>query len=459
MQDNNLPPAPQTTASGRRRPLFVGGLAVLLALGALGSIVGGILLLRSPSEGTPRLGLAIPAIALVAGLFMLLAWGTWRLKNWARTAVILLLLLGGAYYAVTVLFHALAQIFGGAQVVPLREMLAIGFNALLRVAVFGAIPGAILYGLVRYGSAFEETLSERQFVDRMVRYLLIAAASSAIVIVFLIILFTLRESWSAIREVGVGKMVGGMVWRPGSGATEATGQFGMFPMIIGSILSTFGAVVLGVPLSLGGAILLAEVAPQSVRELLRPAVELLAGIPSVVYGLFGMVVLAPLIRQIQVPYNTGYNILNASIILAIMILPTVTTIAEDAIRAVPRSYKEGSLALGATHWQTIRSVLLPAARSGILAAIILGIGRALGETMAVIMVMGNSIAMPKPLNANPLTLFLSSARTLTGNIAVEINYAAGVHRSALFFTGVLLFVMILLVNGLARYLMRERLQS
>jgi phosphate transport system permease protein len=142
-----------------------------------------------------------------------------------------------------------------------------------------------------------------------------------------------------------------------------------------------------------------------------------------------------------------------------MILPTVTNISEDAIRAVPKSYKEASLALGATHWQTIWSVMLPAARSGIVAAVILGIGRALGETMAIIMVIGNSIAMPSPLNQNPLTIFLSSARTLTGNIAVEINYAEGVHRSALFFTGVVLFVMILVVNTAARYLMRERLAS
>jgi phosphate transport system permease protein len=151
--------------------------------------------------------------------------------------------------------------------------------------------------------------------------------------------------------------------------------------------------------------------------------------------------------------------LNASIILAIMILPTVTNIARDAIRAVPNAYREGSLALGTTHWQTIRQVILPAARSGIVAAIILGIGRALGETMALIMVIGNSIAMPKPIDDNPLTLFLSTARTLTGNVAVEINYAAGAHRSALFFSGVLLFAMILAVNSLARYLMRERLAS
>jgi phosphate transport system permease protein len=227
-------------------------------------------------------------------------------------------------------------------------------------------------------------------------------------------------------------------------------------MIVGSILSTFGAVVLGIPISIGVAILLAEIAPFAVREILRPAIELLAGIPSVVYGLFGMVVLAPMIRLIPIPYNSGFNILNASIILAIMIMPTVTSIAEDAIRSVPNIYREGSLGIGATHWQTIWEVVLPAARSGIIAAVILGIGRALGETMAIIMVMGNSIAIPTPINDNPLTIFLSTARSLTGNIAVEINYAAGAHRSALFFTGVILFIMIFAVDSYARYLMREK---
>jgi phosphate transport system permease protein len=213
-------------------------------------------------------------------------------------------------------------------------------------------------------------------------------------------------------------MLLGTIWRPGSIIGTDDAQFGLVPMFVGSILSTFGAVVLGVPLSIGTAVLLAEIAPPLVREVVRPAVELLAGIPSVVYGLFGMVVLAPLIRKIQIPYNTGFSVLNASIILAVMIIPTITNIAE--------------------------------------AAVILGIGRALGETMAMIMVIGNSIAIPTPLNDNPLTLFLSSARTLTGNIAVEINYAAGAHRSALFFTGVLLFCMILSVNSLARFMMRER---
>ncbi|MEE4194887.1 MAG: phosphate ABC transporter permease subunit PstC, partial [Anaerolineae bacterium] len=193
----------------------------------------------------------------------------------------------------------------------------------------------------------------------------------------------------------------------------------------------------------------------SVKKVLRPAIQLLSGIPSVVYGLFGLVVIVPALREIQIYGNTGFSVLAASIVLAIMILPTITSIAEDAINAVPLSYKQGSLALGATKWQTITKVILPAARSGIVAAVILGIGRALGETMAMIMVIGNSVAMPRALDpANPLTIFLSQARTLTGNIAVEISYATGVHESGLFATGVVLFVLIILVNSAARVIVR-----
>jgi phosphate transport system permease protein len=211
-----------------------------------------------------------------------------------------------------------------------------------------------------------------------------------------------------------------------------------------------------------GAIFLAEIAPPAVREVVRPAVELLAGIPSVVYGLFGMVVLVPLVSKIPVaearPPNTGFGLLSASIVLAVMILPTITNIAEDAIRAVPRSYKQGSLALGATHWQTIVHVILPAARSGIVAAIILGVGRALGETMAMIMVIGNSVRIAQPLNDNPLTMLLSRTRTLTGNIAVEIAYAYGVQEDAIFVTGVVLFIFIMVVNSMARLLLRGKKQ-
>ncbi|MCD6554145.1 MAG: phosphate ABC transporter permease subunit PstC [Chloroflexi bacterium] len=292
--------------------------------------------------------------------------------------------------------------------------------------------------------------TSRSIVDRSARYLLLLSALVSIFVVFLIGLFTLREGLPALREIGLGSLLTGRVWRP------QRGEFGLLAMIAGSVLVTMGAMLLGVPLALGCAIFLAEVAPDRVRAVVRPAVELLAGIPSVIYGLFGMVVLVPLVRRVPVPGNTGFGLLSASIVLAVMILPTITNIAEDAIRAVPREYKEGSLALGTTHWQTIVGVTLPAARSGIVAAIILGVGRALGETMAMIMVIGNSIIFPKPLDNNPLTLFLSQARTLTGNIAVEISYATGLHESALFATGVVLFVLIMIVNTTAHLLIRER---
>jgi phosphate transport system permease protein len=293
-------------------------------------------------------------------------------------------------------------------------------------------------------------MQRRYVVDRGVRYVLFVSALVSLFIVFVIGLFTLREAWPAFRQVGVMQMLVGRVWRPGQG------QFGLLAMIAGSIWVTIGAMIIGVPLALAGAIFLAEVASPRMRDIVRPAVELLAGIPSVVYGLFGMVVLVPVVRQIPVPGNTGFGLLAASIVLAVMVLPTITNIAEDAIRAVPREYKEGSLALGATHWQTIVGVILPAARSGIVAAIILGIGRAVGETMAMIMVIGNSIIMPTPLNSNPLSLFLSQARTLTGNIAVEISYATGLHESALFATGVVLFVLIMIINSSAHLAIRER---
>jgi phosphate transport system permease protein len=259
-----------------------------------------------------------------------------------------------------------------------------------------------------------------------------------------------------LNGYGLFHFLTGTEWRPDAG------KLGILLMIVGSVLVTLMAIALGVPLALSGAIFLAEVAPDWMRNIVRPAVELLAGIPSVVYGLFGMVVLVPLIGKIPVadanPTNTGYGLFAAAVVLAVMILPTITNIAEDAIRAVPRQYKEGSLALGATRWQTIVNVILPAARSGIVAAVILGVGRALGETMAMIMVIGNSIRIAQPLNNNPLTILLSRTRTLTGNIAVEIAYATGLQEDAIFATGVVLFLMIMAVNSLARLVMRERRQ-
>ena len=380
----------------------------------------------------------------------LIAEGFWRFKDWARSLLSALLIAGLVFLIVQWIFGAFALIFGGKQVLSLSQILRVVvltfWNFLLQS--IGLIVGLYLMRILR--DEFMLGPSQRNVTDRGVRWILLFTALSSIFIVFLIILFTLMRAWDAIEHIGIKHMLTELIWRPNKEI------YGLVPMIAGSVLATIGSVVIGVPFSIGAAILLAEIAPEGVHKIIRPAIELLAGIPSVIYGLFGMVVLAPIIRLIDVPRNTGYGLLNASIVLAIMIIPTITNITEDAIRAVPESYKQGSLGLGATRWQTIWRVILPAARSGIVAAVILGIGRALGETMALIMVIGNSVSMPAPLTDNPLTIFLDTARTLTGNIAVEITYAAGDHRSALFFTGILLFIMIIIVNSVARLLMKEK---
>jgi phosphate transport system permease protein len=451
-----------------QKPLYVSiiskSLSIILATAALAALVFSIYLFFTPQflEVNDDALLQLNHIhyglgAITASILMAsIARGIWLFKNWARTALLFGLIIFIVYYFVTVVFAISSSIFAGASVVAISAILRVIGQGLLFFLTYAIIPAGLIFALLKIDQYYEESPRQRDFIDNAIRYILLASALSCIVIVVLIFLFTMTEAWQSVEEIGLDTMLLGTIWRPGSIIGTDQAQYGLLPMIFGSILSTLGAIIIGVPLSVGTAVLLAEVAPQTVREIIRPAVELLAGIPSVVYGLFGMVVLAPLIRNIDVPRNAGFGLLNASIILAVMIIPTVTNIAEDAIRAVPREYKEGSLALGGTHWQTIVKVILPAARSGIIAAIILGIGRALGETMAMIMVIGNSIAMPRPLTDNPLTLFLNTARTLTGNIAVEINYAAGAHRSALFFTGVLLFLMIMFVNSSARFFLRSR---
>ncbi|MGF1756608.1 phosphate ABC transporter permease subunit PstC [Photobacterium sagamiensis] len=252
--------------------------------------------------------------------------------------------------------------------------------------------------------------------------------------------FIFREGFAAFQHAGVAGIVLGSDWLPPA-------LFGIAPMIVASLVSTAGAVILGVPVGVLTAIFIAEVAPQRLANLIRPMIELLAGIPSVVYGFFGLVIIVPLVQDIfNVP--AGNTVLAGIIVLAVMILPTVITVSETSIRAVPRTYKEGSFALGASHMFTIFKLLLPAARSGIMTGVILGIARALGETMAIIMVMGNSPAMPEGL--------LDSARTLTANIAIEMSYATGIHASALYATGIVLLVFIMILNAALLYLNRER---
>jgi phosphate transport system permease protein len=272
----------------------------------------------------------------------------------------------------------------------------------------------------------------RYFTDRLAKYVVFISATVSFIVLLAIAVFIFKDGLPAFQEIGFFKFLFGTVWRPGQG------QYGILTMIVGSVAVTAGSLLLAVPLGIACAILLAEVAPYKLRQLLRPAVELLVGIPSVVYGLVGLVLLVPAVREIG---GNGFSVLAASIVLMAMVLPTIISISEDSIRAVPAPYKEGALALGSTHWQTIRGVLLPAAKSGIGASIVLGMGRAVGETMAMIMVIGNSIVFP--------TSPLDPARTLTGNIAVEISYATGLHESALFATGIVLFIFILALNSIA----------
>ncbi len=267
------------------------------------------------------------------------------------------------------------------------------------------------------------------------------AALTSIAAVFLICLFLFVNGIPAMAKIGLFDFLLGTKWAP----TDTPASYGIFPMILGSICITAGAIVIGVPIGVMTSVFMAEYCPEGLYKLLKPATELLAGIPSIVYGFFGMVVLVPLVRSLF--GGSGSSILTASVLLGIMILPTIIGISESAIRAVPRSYYEGSLALGASHERSIFRVMLPAAKSGIMAGIVLGIGRAIGETMAVIMIAGNQARMPAGL--------LKGIRTLTANIVIEMGYAADLHREALIATGVVLFVFILIINLLFALLKRK----
>lgn len=256
------------------------------------------------------------------------------------------------------------------------------------------------------------------------------SAGVSIAAVLLICIFLFSRGIPAIHEIGVQEFLLGKVWKPSSDL------YGIFPMIIGSLYVTAGAIAVGVPIGLLTAIFLAFFCPGRIYRFLKPAVDLLAGIPSVVYGFFGLMVIVPFIRNTF--GGSGTSWLAASLVLGTMILPTVIGVSEAALRAVPKSYYEGSLALGATHERSVFRTMLPAAGSGVLSAIILGVGRAVGETMAVIMVAGNQAVMPSSLT--------KGLRTLTANIVLEMGYATDLHREALIATAVVLFVFVLLIN-------------
>ncbi len=268
--------------------------------------------------------------------------------------------------------------------------------------------------------------------DRITEKLLLLIAFSAILSLLLITFFIFQQGVPLIFKAGLQNFFS-LQWAP------TKGGFGIVSMIVGSLMVTAGALVVGVPFGLACAIFLAEFSSSAFQKTLKPIIELLAGIPSVVYGFIGIVILIPFIREMF--GGPGFSVLAASIILGIMILPTIVSISYDALMSVPSTYRDGSLALGATRWQTVVMCLIPAARSGIVASIILGMGRAIGETMAVIMIAGNALKIPGSI--------LDSVRTLTSTIALELGYAAGDHRAALFACGSILFLIIIVLNIIA----------
>lgn len=274
------------------------------------------------------------------------------------------------------------------------------------------------------------------------------AACASVLAVALICIFLFANGLPAIKEIGFFKFIFGKTWR------ASNGEYGIFPMILGSLYVTAGAIIVGVPIGILTAIFLAEFCPAKPYKILKPAIDLLAGIPSIIYGYFGLRIIVPTVRDFfkGLGMQTDGNcILTASIVLGIMILPTIIGVSETAIRAVPRSYYEGSLALGADHERSVFFTLFPAARSGVLAAVVLGIGRAVGETMAVVMVAGNQARVPNSA--------LQGVRTLTANIVQEMGYATGLSRQALIATGVVLFVFVLLINLLFSALRSKGMQN
>lgn len=271
-------------------------------------------------------------------------------------------------------------------------------------------------------------------IENFMKIVFFISATMSIIAIVLICIFIFAGGIPFIQEYGLKNFLLGTEWKP----NNTPSSFGILPMILGSIYVTIGAIIIGVPIGILTATYLAKFCNKKIYKFLKPSINLMAGIPSIVYGFFALVVIVPIIRNIF--GGTGMNIITASILLGIMILPTIINISEASIRAVPRSYYEGSIALGASHEKSILSVVLPAAKSGILSSIILGIGRAIGETMAVILVAGNQARMPAGL--------AKGIRTLTTNIVIEMAYAADEHRQALIATATILFAFILIINGI-----------
>ena len=270
----------------------------------------------------------------------------------------------------------------------------------------------------------------KKFSEVSMKALFLICASVSIIATALICIFLFANGIPAIGEIGVFDFLLGMKWKPSSDI------YGIFPMIIGSIYVTAGAIIVGVPIGILCAVYMARFCPKKLYSVLKPAIDLMAGIPSIIYGFFGLVVIVPIVQKIA--GTGGKGVFTASIPLGIMILPTIINVSEASIRAVPQSYYEGALALGGTHEQSVFFAVLPGASSGIFSSIILGVGRAIGETMAVVMVAGNQPVIPSGIFAG--------VRTMTANIVIEMGYAADLHLDALIATGVVLFVFILIIN-------------
>lgn len=290
-------------------------------------------------------------------------------------------------------------------------------------------------------------MHSRNYREKGIESVLFITSTLTVAILFLICLFLFRDSLLLFKETSLLDFLAGKFWYP----TSVNQQFGLMPLFLGSLLVTVGAILFSVPLGIASAIYISEIAHPKVAGFLKPFIEILAGIPSVVYGFFGLVVLVPLIQEtLNLP--TGQTALTGSIVLGIMALPTIVTISEDAISSVPSTLKHGSLALGATRWQTIYKIIIPAAISGISAAVMLGVGRAIGETMVVLMVTGNAAIIPSFPGG-----FFGPVRTMTGTIALEMGEVpqGSEHFYALFAVGSVLFIITLLVNLVADYIKKK----
>lgn len=373
------------------------------------TVVDGFMRVRGTVVTLPVAAKIIAAAAPLA----FLTGGVLLLLKKARTASVCFMLGAIAPLAVMMILNSTSSVFVNLGISSIGMAYHTGFAVMLLLGLVSAVLALLTKG-----------------VEKLAKAVFQVFACMSVGAVALITVYMIVAGLPALSEIGLGNFLMGTVWSPNAG------NYGILYMILTSVLGTLGAILLGVPVGLFTAIFLAELAPRRVADIVRPAVQLLAGIPSVIYGFFGMIVLIPAIRAVF-PDSFGDSLLAMILILTIMVLPTIISVSETALRAVPSVYKEASLALGNTQINTIFRVLIPAAKSGILSGVILGVGRAIGETMAVVMVCGNVVQFPE---------LLKSVRPLTAGVVLEMSYASGLHREALFSIGLVLFIFIMIVN-------------